>query len=422
MKYSILLLCILSLAAFSVSFDAWVDYQTGGDSLLPNVGKIKIGGILEGENWNLLVSEEFVNTDSTTLFPRFITSYSQTDIDFTMALGSVVINPHLRFNLFLGDGADIVLPNAEGMASRTRYMRPGLNIETSPFDNITLQAGGMFWIGTLENEYGYEEEEDDDDDDDYDDSEDTRQKYAFGGGVMWESPLGPMFAFSGEYHSKIDAVTGATQSSASEAKDIPEWSRVDCSIIYRPENLDRWSYLTGRLKYSIYNGEDFLGNDIADRLTAGIRVSKTISPSFAVNGTFEASVDFDGEVTRFASSYGEIRAIYHFLQDRTVPSSITVSAQMSSFVTQTGRISLSSRINLYRGLSLLLKGEARETPTSVPGADDTRQRVSYGPGLEYQMGTSLRVWSTIEQQRTNLEEVEVWLRVRAGIEYYFFKE
>lgn len=407
MKKTLFILCIFSMVVFSLPLDAWLDYQTGGDSLSPNIGKINVGGRIEGTNWTLLLSEEYVDTDSTSLSPRFITSYSQTDIDFTIDLGPIVLNPALRFNMFLGDNADVVLPNAEGVAARTKYMRPGLDIEGYFSDAITFQTGGMLWIGNLQSEPDAITSATPSSEGEF-----KRTRYALNAGASWESSGGLTIGISGEYHH-----------SNSERIDWnSEWSRIDCSAMYSPENLMRWAYMTAGLKYSFYNGEDYLGNDIADRLTAGLRASKTIFPSFAINGTVEASVDFDGNITRFASSYGEVRAIYHFWRNRIIPSNVTASAQISSYATQSARITLSSKINLYNGLSLLLNGEARETPTSVPGASERRQRVSYGPGLEYKMGTTLRVWGLIEEQRTNLEEVEVWLRVRAGLEYYFFGE
>lgn len=399
MKTTMCVLLMFSIAAFSLPIDAYLDYRTGGDSLSPNLGRISFGGFLEGDNWQLHINEEYVNTDSTTLHPRFITTYSCTDLDFTFnPTGTVVLNPSLRFTLFPGDdNARVVLPNSAGIATRTKYMRPGLNIETTVLNDFTFQAGGMFWMGNLQDEY---------------ENEFKRQRYTFNSGVVWDVHSGTSIGLSYEYH----------HSSSKKIDWDSDWSRIECSVIYSPENLIRWAYITAGLKYSLYNGEDYLGNDIADRLTAGLRVSRTVFPSFAINGTIDASVDFDGSVTRFTGSYGEVRAIYHFRRERMVPSNITASAQISSYATQTGRLTLSSKINLYNGLSLLLNSEARETPTSVPGASETRQRVTYGAGMEYKMGTTLSIWGLVEEQRTNLEEVEVWLRARAGLEYYFFSE
>ena len=101
-----------------------------------------------------------------------------------------------------------------------------------------------------------------------------------------------------------------------------------------------------------------------------------------------------------------------------MPSEIVLSGKLSTSSIRAERAALFSRINFYRGFSLLLNAEARSAPTMVAGASDTRKRIVFGPGLEYQLGTTLRVWGIIEQERTDLEEVEVWWCVRTGLEFY----
>lgn len=55
---------------------------------------------------------------------------------------------------------------------------------------------------------------------------------------------------------------------------------------------------------------------------------------------------------------------------------------------------------------------------SVAGAGTERKRYILGPGLEYQFGTTARIWGVVEQERTNLEKNENWWRLRAGLEFY----
>jgi hypothetical protein len=195
------------------------------------------------------------------------------------------------------------------------------------------------------------------------------------------------------------------------------WGRFDIAFSTEPQSLPANFYVTGDVKYSFYNGTNYLGDDLADRFTSRIRLVRMIIPSLAVNTTFESVIDYDGAI-RSACTSAETRILYRFMRSREVPSVITLSGKLSSSSIRTERAVLFSRINFYRGLSLLLNAEARSTPTMVAGAGNTRKRIVFGPGLEYQIGTTLRVWGIIEQERTDLEEVEVWWRVRTGLEFY----
>jgi hypothetical protein len=39
------------------------------------------------------------------------------------------------------------------------------------------------------------------------------------------------------------------------------------------------------------------------------------------------------------------------------------------------------------------------------------------PGLEYIWDNRLRAWVVLERERTELDEIEEWSRIEAGIEY-----
>lgn len=168
----------------------------------------------------------------------------------------------------------------------------------------------------------------------------------------------------------------------------------------------------------VIDGSDFNDHDIADRLTSRIRMVQMVIPSVSVNATFESVLDFDDGITRSACTSAESRVIYRFMKNREIPSAVVISGKLSRSSIRTERAGIFSRINLFKGLSLLIDAEARVTPTSVAGAGPDRKRYIFGPGLEYQLGTAARVWGIVEQERTNLAKNENWWRLRAGLEFY----
>ncbi len=387
------LLLLLPVLAFAVTLDGWMDVQTGGDSLSPEPGRFELGGMLGTENWTLILEEQYSHEDTSGIVPKFLNTYSQTDIDLIVNAGPVAINPDLCWTVDLGDKPEMVLPVQAGVAYREGYIRPGLSLAADISDDFHFFARGLYWNRDLRQE------------DDYDLAwTETRVS----GGVSWETPWGPLLAVSGLSH-KTDSDFINYEST---------WNRFDVSILTEPQSLPAHLFVTADLEYSMYNGSDFLGNDLADRLTTRIRLTRMVVPSFAINTTFESMIDFDDGVTRSACTSAESRILYRFMRSREVPSVITLSGKFSTSSIRTERAVLFSRINFYKGLSLLLNAEARSTPTSVAGAGNTRKRIVFGPGLEYQLGTALRVWGIIEQERTDLEEVEVWWRVRTGLEFY----
>ncbi|MCD4777271.1 MAG: hypothetical protein K8S15_14645 [Candidatus Aegiribacteria sp.] len=196
------------------------------------------------------------------------------------------------------------------------------------------------------------------------------------------------------------------------------WGRLDIALYTVPQSLPSNMFISGDVTYSFYDGSDFNNHDIADRLTSRVRLVQMVIPSVSVNTTFESVIDFDDGITRAACTSFESRIVYRFLRNREIPSAVVISGKLSRSSIRTERAGIFSRINLYRGLSLLIDAEARVTPTSVAGAGHDRKRYIFGPGLEYQFGTAARIWGIVEQERTNLAKNENWWRLRAGLEFY----
>jgi len=395
MKISLFVfLLVLPVLAMAVSLDGWVDIQTGGDSLSPQMGRVDVGGLLKGGNWTLVVHQRFSREDSTGVVQRILNTYSRTDVDFSIEAGPVIINPEVCWTVDLGDNKpEMVLPVQAGVAYREGFIRPGLGIEADVSENIHLFARGMYWNRDLIQE------------DDYDLAwTETR----ISGGITWDTPLGPSLSVAGLNHkTSSDFIDYETT-----------WSRIDVNLAVQPQSLPLHMFVSGDVTYSTYDGSDFNDHDIADRLTSRVRLVQMVIPSMSVNTIFESAVDFDEGVTRSACTSLESRIVYRFMRSRDITSSVVLFGKLSRSSIRTERAGIFSRVNLYKGLSILLEAQARVTPTSVAGAGPDRKRYVFGPGLEYQFGTAARIWGMVEQERTNLVTNQNWWRVRAGLEFY----
>ena len=387
-------LLLLPVLAMGVSLDGWVDIQTGGDSLSPRMGRGNLGGLLKGGNWSLVVQQRFSREDSTGVVERILNTYSRTDVDFSIEAGPLTINPDVCWTVDLGDNKpEMVLPVQAGVAYRQGFIRPGLGIEADVSEDIHLFARGMYWNRDLIQE------------DDYDLAwTETR----ISGGVTWDTPLGPSLTVAGLNHK-----------TSSDFIDYEAtWSRIDVNLAMQPQALPVNMFVSGDVTYSTYDGSDFNDHDIADRLTSRVRLVQMVIPSISVNATFESVIDFDDGITRSACNSLESRIVYRFMSSRDIVSSVVLFGKLSRSSIRTERAGIFSRVNLYKGLSILLEAEARVTPTSVAGAGPDRKRYVFGPGLEYQFGTAARIWGMVEQERTNLVTNQNWWRVRAGLEFY----
>ncbi|OPL17744.1 MAG: hypothetical protein AVO35_08770 [Candidatus Aegiribacteria sp. MLS_C] len=395
MRYIIPFLLVFPLAASAVTLDSWLNFTTGGDSLSPQLGTLDIGGLLQGNGWGVLLQEKHVSMDTTGVVDRVLNSYSRTDLDISIQAGPVRINPDLVWTVDLGDDEpELVLPVQGGIAYREGSLRPGLGIEAQVSENLKFFADGFYWSRDIVHEDGSDLG-----------WTDTR----FSGGATWDSPWIASLT-----------VAGLTHNTVADYIDYDNtWNRYDVSVALHPSTLPRNMYVTGEVTYSVYDGRDFLDAEIADRLTSRVRLMQMgIIPSISVNTIFESSVDFDGETVRNACTALESRLVWRFLRDREVPSAVILSGRLTRSSIRTEKAGIFSRINIYRGLSLLAEAEARVTPTSVAGAGPDRQRYVFGPGLEYQFGNRARIWGIVEQERTDLTRNENWWRIRSGLEFY----
>ncbi len=396
MKILSLCMLLLPLTAFAVSLDSWMNFETGGDSIsATKLGTLNVGGMLYGDGWNAIIQEKHSSRDSSGIVDRVLGSYSRTDLDINIDAGIFSINPDLVWTVDLGDQKpELVLPLQGGIAYRNGFIRPGLGIEAQVTDQVRLFARGLYWSRNLEHQDGSDLE-----------WTDTR----ISGGVTWDTPLNTSLTVAGlSNKTKADYIDYEST-----------WNRVDATVALHPRSLQRNMYFSGDVTYSFYDGQDYLEKDLADRLTSRVRLMNMgILPSVTLNNSFESVLDFDDGTVRSACTSFESRLVWSFLKDRTVPSTVILGGRVARSSIRTELAELFSRLNIYRGFSLLLTAQARVVPTSVAGAGPERQRYIFGPGLEYQLGNTARVWGVVEQERTNLVRNENWWRLRAGLELY----
>lgn len=395
MKHIVILFALLvPSACLSVTLDGWMDYQTGGDSLSPLPGRFELGGMLSGDGWTFVLDERVSHRDSTGITPRVLGTYNVADADFSIEAGPVTVNPDVSWTVDLGEKPEMVLPDAAGTAFRRGSIRPGLTLSGSLPGNVELFASGRYLNRDMEQGDGYDL-----------DWAETR----IGGGAAWTTPWGPTLTVAG---------LGRNIRSDFIGYDV-SWSRVDLGLGLSKDGLPLDLQIRGEIGFSIYDGTDYTDRDIADRLTGRVRLTRMVIPDYlTVNTTFETVFDVDGDDFRTACTSGEARVLYRLPITTVVPSTVSLTGKLALSSIRTAWLELFTRVNVWRGLSLLADARLRETPTDVQMAGPNRRRLTFGPGLEYRFGEQVRLWGLVEQERTNLQEVEVWWRMRAGLEIY----
>jgi len=392
------MMVIIVLAAapvcLSATLDGWMDYETGGDSLAPLPGRLVLGGMLEGEGWTLVLEERYSHRDSTGITPRVLGSHAATDVDLALEAGPVTVNPDLCWTLDLGVKPVIILPEAAGEADRRGSIRPGLTLAGTLPGSVEVFARGRWTDRNLETENG-------------DDLEWTETDLE--AGATWRTPLGPSLTVGGTGRSIRSDPIGCDES----------WNRIDLGLEAEKEGLPLDLQVQGRIGCSFYDGTDYTDREIADRLSGRLRIVRMIVPDyFLADATFETLFDIDGDCFRTACSSGEVRMIYRLPARTAVPSTVSLTGKLAVSSIRTSWLGLAASVNVWRGLSVTADAVLRETPTDVQMAGPMRRRLVFGPGLEYRFGEKVRLWGLVEQERTELQEVEVWWRMRAGLELY----
>jgi len=395
MKYFAVLLLAVTVA-FSLGFEEYVQLNAVSDSINYGDGLRKdvlAGFRLTGGNWDITLAEDWVTNGEGAVLPRFYRNHSETHLESRITFGRLTVNPELQYDMDL-DSAMVVLPLSLGEGYRNSSLQPALTVSCSIADAFELTGTGRYWlrdIASLNSDIDTEWSE-----------------TSYGGDVLWHTPIGGYLSAGGvSYQTKLDALDYDHS-----------WSRVDVSAGYTPVSFPAMTILSAEAEYSLYNGEDYSGSGLPDRFTARLRAVQNIARNVTCNIAFSQAADFYENETRFGPFQSAVRTRFKFGGWGSVPSSVTLSGQLTESFVTTRLGELEGRIGLYGGISALVTGKLWYGPSSVAGTGGYRTRETIGGGLEFRMQNGLNTFLVFEREASNLSPNDVWGRIRGGVGFY----
>lgn len=395
MKYFLLLILLpifVSAADFS-NFFIRTTLETDSLELNPSRKEVTVGLTLSGSSWRFDLLDTFLSTDSGGIVPRRNLGENDLLMSGRWKTGSFILYPELRMRNRTEDGLDLVLPGPQtGRMNST--LRPGMRITAELLQNLMLDVGGRYILGSFENS---EEELD------------WNEIEGFGS-VTWNTPTGPAISVGGVYHNSIFDDAGDYENDLS-------WKRIDIGISTGPGSLPAMTQIMGEIVYHIYYGENCFSSDIADRFTARVRAVKAIMPDVSMNMSLTSILDLDGDEFRYIGTGTSTRLTWHFWKDQQIPSSLSFGAQYTNTRFNTSRFETKGRFFISHGFCGIFRIDLRDGPTVSSIESNSRPRVVICPGIEYRYGKKLRVWASLENERTDLDGIKSWSRIRAGLEF-----
>ncbi len=347
-------------------------------------------GDLDGGSWGIRLTEKYIDADSGGLVPRRYLGRNSLLLDARATLGGVRIGPGIRWDTGSTDALDFVLPLAAGTAFENGYTRPSLEIGAGLPLGFDVRACGSMVERSLEMADG------------------TALGWSGQGAegeVRWTSPSGLFVSTGGAFRS---------HTSDDIAFDT-DWSSIDAAVGTAPVTLPALVQAMGEVRYTSFSGQDYLGQNLGGRLTCRVRAVRMLRPGLVLNmSVLSASDRRDGEWYQAASS-GAARLVLTRGRPGSIPSTLALGGQYTVSSIRTARFEASARVHLVEGLSALLSADLREGPTTIPGAGPARQRVVLGSGLEYRFSSIAVAWLRFEDERTELDDIEHWSRVEAGL-------
>jgi hypothetical protein len=395
MRFLFPVLALFALAHCTV-FDQLAVVELESDSLSSSPARTELRwfGRVSGDIWWAELEESYLLADSGGLVPRWTRRGNDLVFDAGVRVEPVMFSPDLRWvshsendSLLLGQAPSTLLENGG-------YFRPGGRISLDLPGEVHLAGFGRTWMRDLVDPNGVDA---------------GWASTSFGGTLSWASPVGVI----------LD-VDGLSYSHSADSPDLDaRWSSLQVGLGTRPLSLPARTQILASAGYRIIDGEDYLGNPLSDRVSLRLRAVQCPRPSFSYNVTVSTAFDkHQEEGWTQAVTTGGVRAVVSFDRGATVPSNVVLGGKYTVSAISTARFEASSRIHLYRGLSLLLDGLFKRTPTDVPAAPAERRSATLGSGLEYSLGSYVRAWAIIEHNRTELAENEAWGSMRGGLELY----
>jgi len=393
---SIFILLLAASAVLAVSFEEYAQINGVSDSLTYGDGLRKdvIAGFrVTGESWNITLNEDWVTNGEGSLLERFYRNHLESDLEGSIRFGGFTVNPEFKLDMDL-DSSGIVLPLSIGEGYRNSAVIPAVSISYDVPGLFEISGTGRYWmrdVAALGSDI---------------DTEWSEMRY--GGQALWHTPVGAYLAVGGVSHQTALDTYGYDQS----------WSRVDIATGYRPLRLPTQTVVSAEVEYSLYNGEDYTGMLLPDRLTTRLRAVQNLAGNVTFNVTFSQAADFYENETAFGPFQSAVRTRFKFSGWGDVPSSITVGGQLTESFVTTRLGEIEGRISLYSGLSALMTGKLWYGPSSVQNTGGYRTREIIGGGLEFRMKNGLNTFAIFEREASNLDPNEIWGRVRCGVGFY----
>ncbi len=391
------MMAIVALAAVclasSLEFSQHAALRLESDSLGLDPGRRRAewSGLLEGRRWEFGLRERILLSDSGGVVPRWLLGRSDLEAEARAFLGPVTVNPSFRWSSEIDEGPMTILPVQAGEAFDRGFMRPTFTAHAGLPAGFSLSATGSMLDRSLEMEDG---------------SSPGWSAAQYGGALEWKAPRG-FEMYAGGYSSSTDAGDLGWNS---------DWSRLDAGVRSGPVSLPARTQVLADFRFTGWEGEDYLGMDLGQRVSCSARAVRWLTPKISLNVTGRACFDRrEGEWSRSLGA-GIARVNFFFGLPALNPSSLMLGGMYTSSAFSTSRLEASSRVKLYRDLYALLSGDFRSGPTTYPGAPASRRRMVLGTGLEYRLGTTAVIWARVEQERTELAQVENWTRLEAGLE------
>ena len=395
MKTLALLLLVVT-AVFALDFESYAQINVVSDSINYGEGIARKGSLgfrMDGTNWDLILDVNKVCRGEGAVVPRFVRDQLETSLESRIRFGGFTVNPEIQYTMEI-DSVDLVLPVQLGEGYRNSAMRPGLSLAYSLPGVFEVKGSGKYWtrdVTALSSDA---------------DAEWTEMYY--GGDAVWHTPVGAYIGVGGvSYQTKLDAL-GYDES----------WSRIDVSAGYTPFDFPTRTIVSAEAEYSLYTGEDYTGLGLPNRFTARIRAVQNVAQNVLFNITFSQATDVYEDETRFGPFQSAIRTRYKFTGWGNVPSSITLSGQLTESAITTRLGEVEGRISIVSGLSALVTGKLWYGPSSVAGTGGYRTREIVGGGLEFRMPNGLNTFVVYEREASNLSPNEVWGKIRGGVGFY----
>jgi hypothetical protein len=394
MRKSLIAAFLVACAAGALEFDQYASLSIQTDSLGLQPGRRLVvwDGTLSGSAWQVEVVERWLEADSGGLVPRWYLGRNDLQADVRARFGPVSLNPSVRWNTETEEGPAAVLPGSAGLVNDRGFLRPRMVLSAGLPSGFGITAEASILRRDLETPAMVDPD---------------WSCRNFGGRLYYDLP------------SSIFTVYAGGSSTAQRAEGIGwegDWSRIDAGFSTSPVTLPSRTQLVSDFRFSSFDGQNYLGNNLGEKLVCSVRAVRWLTPALSVNMTARAGFDHRDERWSNSLAAGIARINVILGRPSNVPSMITFAGQYAVTAITSYRFEAASRIRLYRGLCATLSGDYRSGPTILAGAGPDRTRIILGSGLEYRFGTTAVLWARVENERTRLAGVENWGRIEAGLE------